>query len=127
MIKETKKEKYTKIQAILEQSGADENLINFVKSEIDYLDEKTQKNRERVTAKKQENAELCERIDEVMEGNPDQVYSIGDIISNVPECNNLSTQKVGALMTMLVNTNRVTRIFDKRKRYFQYNRHKVTA
>lgn len=119
MIKETKKEKFQKINVILEQVGADENLVQFIKNEIQYLDEKTQKNKERSTEKKRENERLCNCIAQVIENNETQVFSISDIISSVPECNELSVQKVSSLMTMLVNAQRVKRICDKRKRFFQ--------
>ena len=45
-------------------------------------------------------------------------YTITDLIKNVPECADLTNQRVSALVRQLVDEGKVVRSEDKRKAYF---------
>jgi predicted transcriptional regulator len=45
-------------------------------------------------------------------------YTITDLIKNVPECADLTNQRVSALIRQLVDDKVVVRTEDKRKAYF---------
>jgi hypothetical protein len=46
------------------------------------------------------------------------MYTITDIIKTVPECADLTNQRVSALMRQLKDEVKVVRVEDKRKAYF---------
>ena len=50
---------------------------------------------------------------------PNRLFSIGELIKEVPELEGLSTPKVSALVTQLVKTGNVVRIEEKRKASFK--------
>ena len=54
-----------------------------------------------------------------MEENPVQMFSVSELIKNVPELEGLSTQKVSPLMAKLVDELKVVKVVEKRKSYFQ--------
>lgn len=115
----TKKQKFEAIAKILKENKANEELIECVEKEIESLVWRDIRQKTRVSEKKKENLELCNEIDKVMSEEPERLYSLDEIIANVPVCRNFSVQKISALMTMLVNTNKILRFKDKRKTFFQ--------
>lgn len=54
-----------------------------------------------------------------MAENPDRVFSISELIKEVPELEGLSTQKVSPMISALVKEFKVVRIEEKRKAYFK--------
>ena len=46
------------------------------------------------------------------------MYTITEIIKTVPECADLTNQRVSALMRQLIEAKLVVRVEDKRKAYF---------
>ena len=53
-----------------------------------------------------------------MEEQPNRLFTVTELIKEVPELAELSNQKVSALMTQLKDTGVVTKIVEKRKSYF---------
>ena len=71
------------------------------------------------TATQVANLSLKDAIVNYMAENSDRVFSITELIKEVPELEGLSTQKVSPLISALVKEFKVVRIEEKRKAYFK--------
>jgi predicted transcriptional regulator len=47
-----------------------------------------------------------------------RIYTVTEVIKSVPECADLTNQRVSALLRQLVDAGKVKRTEDKRKAYF---------
>lgn len=91
-------------------------LVDFINHELELLSKKNSADK-KPTATQQANSVLKEAIiDLLVDGNP---YTVSQIIKNVPECAELSNQKVSALMVQLVNEGQVEKVIEKRVSYFK--------
>ena len=91
-------------------------LVDFINHELELLSKKNSTDK-KPTATQQANNTLKEAIiDLLVDGNP---YTVSQIIKNVPECAELSNQKVSALMVQLVNEGQVEKVIEKRVSYFK--------
>ena len=111
--KMTKKEMCAKI---IEQFELSEEQRPLLQHEIELLERKSGGNR-KPTATQKANEGIKSAILEYME--PEVLYSISDISKNVPECAELSGQKISAIITLLKNAELVERVEVKRKAYFK--------
>ena len=111
--KMTKKEMFAQI---IEQFELSEEQKAFLEHEIELLEKKSGGNR-KPTATQKANEGIKSAILDYME--PDVLYSIGDISKNVPECAELSGQKISAIITLLKNAGQVERVEVKRKAFFK--------
>lgn len=87
----------------------------FVEKEIGLLDKKNASKKPTATQKANEGIKDA-ILDFLADGSK---YTITDIIKSVPECAELSNQKVSALVRSLLDEKKAERIEDKRKAYFQ--------
>ena len=71
------------------------------------------------TATQVANESLKADILSYMTEQPDRIFTITELIKEVPTLEGLSTPKVSALLTQLKETNKVVRIEEKRKAYFK--------
>ena len=71
------------------------------------------------TATQVANAGLKATILAYMAEQPDRLFSISELIKEVPELEGLSTQKVSPMMSSLVKEFKVVRIEEKRKAFFK--------
>ena len=90
-------------------------LSEFVAHEMELLSKKNSAEK-KPTAQQTANAGIQTAILENMEVN--RLYTITDIIKSVPECADLTNQRVSALVRQLVDAGKVIRTEDKRKAYF---------
>lgn len=90
-------------------------LSEFVAHEMELLSKKNSAEK-KPTAQQTANAGIQTAILENME--VDKKYTITDIIKSVPECADLTNQRVSALVRQLVDAGKVIRTEDKRKAYF---------
>ena len=72
-----------------------------------------------MTAKQKENAPIKEAIFAHMSADPDRLFTITEIMKEVPECAELTNQRVSALVRQFIDTNQVERVSDTRKSYFR--------
>ena len=89
--------------------------VKFVDHELELLAKKNSADK-KPTATQVANEGIKGAIVEGMERN--RLYTIGEIIKEVPACAELSTSKVSALMRQLIDAGTVVRTEDKRKAYF---------
>ena len=120
MKKMTKREKFemlAKIPAVAEN----EMLIEFINHELELLAKKnvSSTGEKKLTATQVANEGLKSDIYAHMAENHNRLFTIGELIKEVPACAELSTSKVTAMLTQLIKANKVERITDKRKSYFK--------
>jgi ribonuclease HII len=109
----TKKEKFEmlkKIQAVKDNA----TLVEFIDHEIELL-EKKNSSEKKPTANQVANEGIKQAILNGMEVG--KKYTITDIIKSVPECADLTNQRVSSLVRQLV-PNSIERVEEKRKAYF---------
>lgn len=112
--KPTKRDNYNALLSIPSVS-ANPTLVEFINHEIELL-EKKNASEKKPTAQQTANDSIKVAIlDNMVEG---VKYTITDIIKLVPECADLTNQRVSALVRQLKDEGKVTRIEDKRKAYF---------
>lgn len=94
---------------------ANPKLVEFIEHELELLDRKNSADK-KPTAQQTANEGIKAAIlDNMVEG---ARYTITDLIKSVPECADLTNQRVSALMRQLIEAKLVVRIEDKRKAYF---------
>ena len=111
-IKKTKKVFYNELLNVVK--GNDE-LVNFIKHEIELLEKKASS---KTPSKTQiENESIKETIKNILTESV-KPMTITDIQTQSTKLAELSNQKMSALLTQLVNENVVVRTVDKKKAYF---------
>jgi predicted transcriptional regulator len=111
MTKMQKFEMLSKLDAV----KSDPVLSEFVAHEMDLLSKKNSAEK-KPTAQQVANASVQTAILNGMEDG--KAYTITDIIKEIPECADLTNQRVSALVRQLVDADKVVRTEDKRKAYF---------
>lgn len=107
--KMTKRDYFNRILSYAHDEDKD-----FILHELDLLAKKNSGER-KPTANQKVNEDIKSAIVEGLSGN---TWTIGEICKNVEACNELSSQKVSALVRQLVMSGTVVRTVDKRKAYF---------
>ena len=92
-----------------------DEVIGFIDHELELLAKKNAAEK-KPTAVQVANEGIKQAIVNGMEQG--KLYTITDIIKSVPECADLTNQRVSALMRQLVESGAVVRTEDKRKAYF---------
>ena len=115
MKKMTKRDYFNALLA-LEAVKADSALVDFINHELELLAKKNASEKKLTPAQK-ENLTIQEAILNYMED--DVLYTITDLLKNVPECAGLSNQRVSAIVRIMREEKKVERIEEKRKAYFR--------
>jgi len=110
----TKRMRYAEIIELAKENGR-EDIVEFINHEIALLDKKAAN--KTLTKVQVENIELMGLITETLE-NLGKPATISEIQEADEKLAILSNQKVSALLTKLVNSNKVVKTTDKRKSYF---------
>lgn len=115
--KMTKATAWSIVKDIVKESAHPQSaeLVEKIEHELELLAKKNTSEK-KPTATQVANEGIKSAILEGMEEN--RLYTIGEIIKEVPACAELSTSKVSALMRQLIDANTVVRTEDKRKAYF---------
>ena len=111
--KMTKKDCFNALLAIKEVAS-NENLVLFINHEIELLDKKNSADK-KPTAQQVANKSTQEAILNGMEEG--KMYTITDLIKEIPECADLTNQRVSALVRQMLDVS-IRRVEDKRKAYF---------
>lgn len=114
MKKITKRERFESLLT-LSQVQADPGMVEFINHELELLAKKNSSEK-KPTAQQVANEAIKQAIVDGMER--DHLYTITDIQKNVPECADLSNQKISALVRQLKDDGVVVKTEDKRKSYF---------
>ena len=110
----TKAQKFAMLRAI--PAVADNAmLVEFIDHEVELLTKKNSAEK-KPTAQQTANEGIKTAIVEGME--PNRLYTVTEIIKSIPECADMTNQRVSALLRQLVEGGAVKRTEDKRKAYF---------
>ena len=117
MANEKKMTKREMFESLLKLSAvqADPKMVEFIEHEIDLLNRKNSAEK-KPTAQQVANETTKQAILDGMEAN--RLYTVTEIIKEIPECAELSNQKVSALLRLLKDECKVIKTEDKRKSYF---------
>ena len=110
--KMTKREMFEQIKANHSLSAEE---VAFIDHELELLAKKNSSEK-KPTAQQALNNGVKEAILAGME--PDRLYTITELMKEIPECAELSNQRISALMRQLKDDQKVIRTEDKRKAYF---------
>ena len=112
--------KMTKAQ-MFAQIKANHNLsadeIAFIDHELELLAKKNSAEK-KPTAQQIANGNIADAIVAHLSADPNRMFSITEIIKEVPACADLTNQRVSAIVRGLIGTS-VERIEEKRKAYFR--------
>ena len=120
MKKMTKKEKFAIARSIVEVSGHEmaQDIMDFFDKEVEMLTRKHSATGERKpTATQKQNEELKTAILDGME--VDRLYTVSELIKEIPECEGLTTQKISALCRQMVEAAHIEKIKEKGKTLFR--------
>ena len=117
-----KREFFTALLTQVQETGfstdriTNEDFINFISHELELLEKKNSTER-KPTAKQMENDGIKTAILDSMTAGT--LYTITDFIKTVPECADMSNQKISAIVRQLKDAGLVERVEEKRKAYFK--------
>ena len=100
----------------LSEVQANPALVAFIEHELELLDKKNSADK-KPTAQQVANDGIKDAIVEGME--PTRLYTVTELIKEIAECNELTNQRVSALLRQLISEGKVVKTIDKRKPYFQ--------
>ena len=100
----------------LETIIANDTYVNFLKHELELLDKKSTNRKE--TQKQKENKELTEIVYSVLVANNGNTMSIKQIIESDELLNDLSSNRVSAMLKTLVDNGSVNRIKTNKGTFF---------
>ena len=114
----TKKDHFNALKSIPEVAQ-NEVLMAFIDHEIELLNRKnsTATGEKKLTATQVANEELKTAILNGM--TPKRLYTITELMKEIPECAELTNQKISAIVRQMCKENTVNRIEDKRKALFE--------
>lgn len=91
------------------------DMEDFVAHELELLSKKNSADK-KPTAQQTANAGIQSAIVEGMK--PNRLYTVTEIIKEIPECADLTNQRVSALLRQMIERGEIVRTTDKRKAYF---------
>ena len=115
--KMTKKDYFNALRAI-PAVQADSTLVEFIDHELELLAKKNSTEK-KPTAQQVANAGAAEAILSHMSADPNRLFSITELIKEVPVCAELTNQRVSAIVRTLKEEGKVERIEEKRKAFFR--------
>ena len=110
----TKRDYFNTLLGIAEVK-ANPKLVDFINHEIELLDKKNSADKKPTAQQTANDGIKVAILENMVEG---VKYTITDIIKLVPECAELTNQRVSALVRQLKDEGKVVRVEDKRKAYF---------
>lgn len=110
------------LEAILEEPAIRSNAeyVDFLEKEITTLKTRQAVAKKRTTDKQEALAPVRQAIIDFLQADGRELR-IGDLKESIPELTGLSTQKISAMLTQLVNSGDIIRTYEKRVAYFAYN------
>lgn len=109
----TKRDRFNALLNMTEVK-ADPDMVAFIEHELELLAKKNSADK-KPTAQQTANEAIKAAILESMADN--RLYTISELIKEIPACSELTNQRVSALMRQMIGTS-IVRVEDKRKAYF---------
>ena len=114
--KKMTKRDYFNVLLKIEDVKKNDDLVNFINHEIELLEKKNAADK-KPTAQQKENDGIKDAVLNGMADN--RMYTITELIKEIPECADLTNQRVSALVRQLIAEDKVERFEEKRKAYFR--------
>ena len=113
----TKAQKFAMLKAI---PAVAENamLVEFIEHEMELLAKKNSAEK-KPTAQQTANAGVASAIVEHLSAEPNRLFTITELIKEVPACAELTNQRVSAIVRGLIGVS-VERVEEKRKAFFRF-------
>ena len=116
-VKLTKAQKFAMIADIPEVKN-NPILAEFIAHEVELLSKKNSADK-KPTAQQEANATIKADILGVMEANPNQLFTVSELLKKVPNLpDTMTNQRMSALVRQMVDAGSVKRTEDKRKAFF---------
>ena len=115
--KMTKKDYFNTLRSI-PAVQADPALVEFIDHELELLAKKNSAEK-KPTAQQSANAVVAEDILAHMTAQPNRLFTITELIKEVPTCAELTNQRVNAIVRGLKDEGKVERVEEKRKAFFR--------
>ena len=112
----TKAQKFAMLKAI-PAVAENEMLVEFIDHEMELLAKKNSAEK-KPTAQQTANAGIAEAIVAHLSAEPNRLFTITEIIKEVPACADLTNQRVSAIVRGLIGVS-VERVEEKRKAFFR--------
>ena len=113
----TKAQKFAMIADIPEVAN-NPVLAEFIAHEVELLAKKNSADK-KPTAQQEANATIKADILAVMEANPNQLFTVSELLKKVPNLpDTMTNQRMSALVRQMVDAGSVKRTEDKRKAFF---------
>ena len=113
----TKAQKFAMIANIAEVKN-NPMLAEFIAHEVELLAKKNSADK-KPTAQQEANATIKADILAVMEANPNQLFTVSELLKKVPNLpDTMTNQRMSALVRQMVDAGSVKRTEDKRKAFF---------
>ena len=113
----TKAQKFAMLKAI-PQVAENAMLVEFIEHEMELLAKKNSAEK-KPTAQQTANIGIGEAIVAHLSSQPTRLFTITEIIKEVPACADLTNQRVSAIVRGLIGTS-VERVEEKRKAFFRF-------
>ena len=118
----TKRDRYAQLLA-LNEVKANPDLVAFIEHEVDLLTRKNTVNGEKALTPNQiQNENFKVIIAEYMASAPDRLFTVTELNKEVDVLNDLSNQRISAILRQMVDAGKVEKVVDKRKSYFRMAR-----
>ena len=116
-VKLTKAQKFAMIADIPEVKN-NPMLVEFIAHEVELLAKKNSADK-KPTAQQEVNATIKADILALMEANPNQLFTVSELLKKVPNLpDTMTNQRMSALVRQMVDAGSVKRTEDKRKAFF---------
>ena len=118
MANSTKLTKAQKFAMLKEIPAVKENatLVEFIDHELELLAKKNSADKKPTAQQTANDGIKAEILEGMAEG---KLYTITDLIKEIPDCADLTNQRVSALVRQLMANGSVERVEEKRKAYFR--------
>ena len=118
MANSTKLTKAQKFAMLKEIPAVKENatLVEFIDHELELLAKKNSADKKPTAQQTANDGIKAEILEGMAEG---KLYTITDLIKEIPACADLTNQRVSALVRQLIANGSVERVEEKRKAYFR--------
>ena len=118
MANSTKLTKAQKFAMLKEIPAVKENstLVEFIDHELELLAKKNSADKKPTAQQTANDGIKAEILEGMAEG---KLYTISDLIKEIPACADLTNQRVSALVRQLMANGSVERVEEKRKAYFR--------
>lgn len=115
----TKRDRYAQLLA-LNEVKANPDLVAFIEHEVELLARKNTVNGEKaLTPNQVQNENFKVVIAEYMASAPDRLFTVTELNKEVDVLNDLSNQRISAILRQMVDAGKVEKVVDKRKSYFR--------